>query len=517
MQTPAVHIRRFLRGDAGGATTLGVFALALTTIVVGFAMDASNLYRQQSLMRHTADAAAHAGVVALARGGTAAEAEAAAAAMIEKNLPAAGFGRLVADPATDLRALVFDPATGRLAVPDDEAPANAMLVQLQRGAAAGNPVPTYVLRLIGFDGWTTGASSVAAIVPSQRCPNAAGLVARGKLALAGGVRAGEGVCLHSQDSIALPAGSAMDMDARLSLPMPDRCSEACAAAVVGMNLVMPQAADHLLRLAEGFARPDLELPEEAIFFAARRFDADLEPLAEVRVDTRHLGRGDTIPLTSFLFGVLRSYPAGLVYTVTCGPPEAGNKPEPLVLGQDPQAPPLRDLVLITDCPLRLGPYARLEGTLVFLLGDTETADLAAERGARIGAAPGACTAGARSLVMTPGNLVLPAGLVGAGLGVVTGGGIVLVADEGAPEHRGFAAHAGAGLRVEGAQRFAHCPQDSDPLLPPLRVITHVMPPLDGWVTPLPRALPDRELPGSAVKALPMAGSGKGRRATAENG
>ena len=118
MRGRAVCRRRMLRDEAGGATVLGVFALMLTVILVGFAIDAGNLYRHQTMLRLAADAAAHAGVVVLARGGTAQEAEAAAAAMLEVNLPVRRFGRLVANPATDLRALAFDPVSGELAALD---------------------------------------------------------------------------------------------------------------------------------------------------------------------------------------------------------------------------------------------------------------------------------------------------------------------------------------------------------------------------------------------------------------
>ncbi len=500
--------RRPLRGEAGGVAVFGLFALALCALLVGFAIDATNLYRHQTLLRLAADAAAHAGAVTLARGGSPAEAEAAAAAMVEQNLPEARFGRLVADPAADLRALGFDPATGRLVPAAGGAPAAAVLVRLQRSHAVGNLVPTHALRAVGLGGWTTGASGVAALVPSRRCPNAGGLVARGTLSLGGGAQAGAGVCLHGQEGLALPFGAASPAGGppRASLPDPARCTGPCAEiGVAAMNLMIPPSAAWVERLAAGFLNPAVTLPEETAFFAEAGFGPDLEPLAEVRVPVRGLRQGDVVRLSPFFFGLLRTYPAGLVYEVNC-PAVPGRPRESLTLGDFPEAPPLRGLVLVTDCPLRLGAHVRIEGALMILRG---TADIRFQPGARIGAAPGACPAGARTRLMATGDLALPAGLAGAGLGVVAGGALRLEAQEARRIH-GFAVQAGGDLRTSGPLVLEGCPEAAgDPVLPPLRVLTHVMPDLEGWVAPLDPDPPARPLPGTPVERLALEGNRAG--------
>ncbi len=511
----AVCLRRMLRDEAGGATVLGVFALVLTVILMGFAIDAGNLYRQQTMMRLAADAAAHAGVVVLARGGTAEEAEAAAADMLEMNLPARRFGRLVANPATDLRALAFDPASGELARLDRDAPANAILVRLQRSAAVKNPVPTYVLRLVGLDSWTTGAVSVAVLVTTRRCPNSGGFFAHGEVELSEGVDLGKGLCLHSQDRLALPWGLSSGEDPlRASLPSLANCEGPCEGnGVIAMNLMMPNTAAHVRRLAKGFARPGLALPEKAAFFATRSLGEDLEPLSEVGIDPQKLRRGDVVEISPFFFSALRAVPPGLVYLVTCDRPTDSIPPdsiERIALGSEEGAPAIHDIALITTCPLTLGAFTRIEGSLVIALHGDAGVAIDVAPGARIGGPRETCSTGNRSQLMTPGNLDFPTGLAGSGLGVVAGGDITLARDgteAGALPLYGFAAHAGGSLQAGPGQHFEPCPETAaDPVLPRLQVITHAMPPLDGWVTPLAPEGPVPQLPGTSVKELKMAGS-----------
>ena len=513
----AVCLHRMLRHEDGGATVLGVFALMLTVILVGFAIDASNLYRHQTMMRLAADAAAHAGVVVLARGGTAEEAEAAAADMLEVNLPVRRFGRLVANPATDLRALAFDPVSGELAALDRDIPANAILVRLQRSAAVKNPVPTYVLRLVGLDNWTTGAVGVAVLVTTRRCPNSDGFFARGEVALSEGVDLGQGFCLHSQDRLALPSGLSGEGPLRASLPTLANCEGPCAeTGVIAMNLMMPATAGHVRRLADGFARPGLGLPEKAAFFATRSLGKDLEPLSEVGIDPHKLRRGDVVEISPFLFSALRAVPPGLVYLVTCDRPAASIPPdsiERISLGREDGAPVVRDIALITTCPLTLGAFTRIEGSLVIALHEDAGVVIDVAPGARIGGAREVCSTGNRSQLMTPGNLDLPAGLAGSGLGVVAGGDITLFRDAteagDLPLH-GLAAHAGGGLRAEAGLHFEPCPETAaDPVLPRLQVITHAMPPLDGWVAPLVPEGPAPDMPGTTAEKLKMAGSKAG--------
>ncbi len=506
-------VRRALRDESGGISVFAVFSLLLTVLCLGFAIDASNFYRHQTMLRSAADAAAHAGASALARGATPEAAEAAALEMMAINMPNDPDGSLLADRATDLRALVVNPGDGKLSLPDPDTAANAMLVSLQRSETARNAIPTLVLGLFGVDSWSTGASSVAMVGVTQRCSNAAGLFARGPITIGSnglGMQPSEGLCLHSQQALSLPRGkSETGADPLLSLPTRIACSGGACANAAEMNLIMPDIAEHVARLAGGFGDPGFSLPEEKAFFANRPMARDLEPLLEVGADVRGLQTGSVVELSAFRFRLLRDVPPGLVYLVLCSQPgaeiESGGKDQ-IVIGEWPGAPVLRDIALVTSCQIQLGEHARIEGSLVISLAD-DSGLSTADPAARIGDPNGGCDAALRTVFMTKGSLTLPSHLTTTNLAVVAGGDVLLglPGETANPRARGIAVHADGEISSTGTQGFRPCPGAADPLLPALRVISHTMPPVDGWVTPLtPPAVPD--LPGARTDRLEMEGT-----------
>lgn len=508
MAGDASVLRRAWQDESGGVTVLALFSLVLTVLCLGFAIDATNLYRQQTMLRMAADSAAHAGASALARGATSADAEAAALEMVARNLQLDDADSLLADRATDLRAMVVNPADGTLSKPDPDTPANAMLVSLQRSESVRNPIPTLVLGLFGVDSWSASTSSVVMVAETRRCGNAAGLFAQGKITIEpGGGTAGpaEGMCVHSQQALSLPAATGDNGSAaRLSLPSRSACPGGACEKAVEVNLIMPEIATHITRLAEGFAGSSLAHPAKRSFFADRLIAPDLEPLAEVGVDVRGLKTGDVVALSAFRFRLLRDVPQGLVYLVECGQPDAevetGGKDEILV-GEWPESPPLRDIALVTNCAIRLAEHARIEGSVIISMTD-ETGLDSANAGARIGDANGRCDASRRSVVMTTGSIALPSTLTTSNIAVVAAGDVTLglPGETSISRGRGLSVHAGGAIYGTGAQSFAPCPGAEDRVLPALRVISFAMPPVEGWVTPV-NPPKDADLPGEEAGSL----------------
>lgn len=503
-------LRRALQDESGGVTILAFFSLVLTVLCLGFAIDATNLYRHQAMLRITADSAAHAGASALARGATPEAAEAAALAMVELNMPFEVEGSLLADPATDLRALVVSPVDGTLSKPDPDTPANAMLVSLQRSDTTRNPIPTFILGLFGVDSWSASTSSVATVATTRRCGNTSGLFAQGPITIDEtglGAQPSEGMCVHSQQALALPPGIDMHGEpARLSLPARNACSgEGCDHAAE-VNLIMPEIADYVARLAQGFADRSLALHEKRSFFADRPISRDLEPLAEVGVEVRDLQTGDVVALSAFRFRLLREVPQGLVYLVMCGQPgaevESEGKDEILV-GEWAESPVLRNIALVTTCPIRLAEHARIEGALIISTADEIGLDTA-NAAARIGDPAGACDASRRSIVMTTGSIALPSTLTTSNIAVVAGGDVTLglAGETSRSRARGLAVHAGGAISGTGTQDFMPCPVAEDPVLPTLRVISFTMAPVEGWVSPV-KSPEDVDLPGHKPKPLAL--------------
>lgn len=511
MSVRAHAVRHALRDEAGGVTVLALFSLLLTVVCLGFAIDATNLYRHQSMLRMAADAAAHAGASALARGETEKAAKDAALEILGRNMGVDPVS-LLANPEQDLRAVVVNASDGTLSKPDPDTPANAILVNVQRSETARNPIPTFVLGLFGVDHWSAGSASVAVIAPTRRCANAGGLFAQGSVEIGSkgrGVLPSDGLCLHSQIAMTLPDGdTAQEGKPRLSLPSRAACAGRPCAAAAEMNLIMPDIATYVARQAEGFANPRQDTIEERAFFADRKIARDLEPLLEVGADVRGLRTGSVVTLSPFRFRRLREVPSGLVYQVLCGQPEAEIEPggkEEIVLGEWPQSPALRDVALVTNCPIRLAEHARIEGALVIATGP-ENGLASAAFGAWIGDPASSCDASLRSVVMTKGDLVLPSHLLASNIALVAAGNVQLgvPGDRSSATARGIAVHAGGKIRSTGTQSLRPCPEAHDPLLPELRVISHTMPPLEGWVTPVQQQ-EERDLPGDRPDRLVMQG------------
>lgn len=507
-------VRSALRDEAGGVTILALFSLLLTVLFLGFAIDAANLYRHQAKLRMAADAGAHAGASALARGATPEAAEQSALEIVALNM-AIDADSLLADPGRDLRAMVLNPADGSLSKPDQDTPANAMLVNLQQSETARNQIPTLVLRLFGFDAWSAGSASVAVVSTTRRCGNASGLFARGPITVGSqgnGLRPGGGLCVHSQAALTLPRGAiGQDSDPRLSLPARVACQGAGCETSAEVNLIMEDLDAHIRRLAEGFIEPGFASREKRAFFAARPIARDLEPLLEVGTEVQGLTTGGVVTLSPFRFRLLREVPPGLVYLVLCGQSGAETEAdgrEEIVLGEWPESPALHDVALITSCPIRLADHARIEGA--FIISTASDSGLAAAAaGARIGDPDGACDAARRSVLMTTRDLVLPSHLVTSNVAVVAAGSVQLGLSGDATPYRarGIAVHAGGEITGTGSQSFMPCPDASDPLLPELRVISHTMPQLEGWVTPLhPRE--EHDLPGTRPDRLAVQDDGR---------
>lgn len=523
MQRP----RRFGPAEDGGITAFGIIAIGLMLLTMGVAIDVANLYRYKAKLQIAADAAAQSGVVVLARGGDVAEALDAAEGMIERNLSAADYSQTVLTRATDLKVMHYDPATGRLGRVDPDAPANAVVVRLQRGDATGNPLPTFLMGMAGHDTWSLASTSVAVLMPTQRCGNAEGIVAHGAIDLGPAPTFSDGFCLHSQTAIALPLGARAEEPLRLSLPDPSLCEGVCTPGTattslhsdfrpMALNLVMPETRAHVVRLAAGFVDPSVTLPEETDFFATRPLDGDPEALREVGLSADHVRKGDVLHMTPLQFSQMRERPAGLVYDVQCNRVEDDTRPvweRTLTLMGNGAGPTLRNLVLVTDCSIELDENARIEGALIFMTGPDE-ARITAAKGATLGDPKGACDPARRVRLMAPGDLALPADLALSNVSTVAGGNIRLEErpDLWSVTHTGLILRAGGAVTAQGDHSFVQCASEppSDPLMPMMQVIAYAMPDLTDVLPSVVRSPRKTDLPGKAVKRLPGEAGGRMR-------
>ena len=321
---------RLWRDEDGAGTVFGLLGILICLLFAGLSIDATNAWRNREILGLSADVAAHAGVSRLAVTGDRATSLAAAMRATELNTPAAIYGRTIYDAVENIQVLHYDPETN-LVSPGGEGELNAVSVRLERNARVQNPVPTFLLQLIGRESWDISTTSVAAVVPTARCDGGNGIFARGEATLEGQAVVGSDVCIHSQTGVGLAGQSSLESGSGLSMPDLSDCRGGCselsspgfAAAATEMNLVTTPPADHIDRLAAGLSNPDETLPEEDVFFAAHPLADDLSALDELSVETAGLERGDVVELTTIQFDRARELPAGLVYHVSCQSSGAG--------------------------------------------------------------------------------------------------------------------------------------------------------------------------------------------------
>ena len=446
----------FARQEGGAGTAMAILTLVLMLTLVALAVDVANLYRYRAMLQLTADSAAHAGMVALARTGEVSRAEAAARAMVEQNLPEALNGRLVA--AGDIRVVFHDAETGRVLalqgglVPGERVEtevANAVVVRLQRSGATGNPLPTLMLRALGQADWTLAAASVATVEPTRRCDGRQAMVAQGGITLGTGVALDEGLCLHTQGDIALDAAVDIGPDPALSLPDAARCTGPCPEVETGTlaeaNLILSDVPAHVQGLAQSLLDPSSRMGAQsaaqigvqieagagpaanvvAEFFAARPLAKDLEPLREVGIDTDALETGSVVRLSALQFSSLRDRPAGLIYGVMCTGRETSDAERTIDFMGQPNVASLHGAILVTNCRITMDPLTVIEGAAVIVLHPGPL-QLEAHPGARIGAPPGQCDAARHATLMTSGAIALDGSLSLGDVTLVAGGDIAFL-------------------------------------------------------------------------------------------
>jgi hypothetical protein len=202
--------RDFLRDDAGGSTVLALFWFMLFVAFGGLAVDVTDAFRVQTMMQATADSSAHAAVIDLPNQ---VDAINTAMELAETNMPSAQYG-LVLSP-SDVEIGVWDPAA-RTFIAGGASP-NAVRVTVRSTEATGNPVPTNLLRIAGFQTWNISVSAIAAYSPSGDCFDKNGFIAAGYIHT-GSENDYYGVCIHGEDYVKVGSTNNFYPGTQVSMP-----------------------------------------------------------------------------------------------------------------------------------------------------------------------------------------------------------------------------------------------------------------------------------------------------------
>lgn len=305
-------IKEFRMDENGGATGWNLAWFAIVAAGAGLAVDISNARQAKEHLNAVAEAASHAGLIELLAGGSDADVRTVVLGNVNKNIPSASFGSVIADANRDIVIAKWDPETA--AFTNDGNP-NSVQVTVQRNESTTSALRTFLLNWVGFDQWDIRSAAATAFAQTQRCSNTEGIFAHGDIQLRSHNTFGEGICLHSKDKITMSNHNEFETGAFLSMPNLEDCAKCdddsknpgvVAAAheanyqLTDVPAVIAQTYDSFLGGSDTGIKSD--------FFSGKSLDVDLSPLAAIGVETSELARGDVINLSGTQFATLPPSP-----------------------------------------------------------------------------------------------------------------------------------------------------------------------------------------------------------------
>ena len=209
-RTLSAHARRFARDERAAASVTALFTSLTVLMIGGVAVDHAHGVSARAQLQAVADAASHAAVLRLREGPDAARA--AAREIADAHRP----GLL-----SDADIVFGDWTDGGFARVDDPAQATTVAVRTQRAAANGNPLPPYLMRLVGVDSLDVSAVSVASMTGGEAVAgpcSGGGFFAKGRSV--GNTRNtySDGFCLHGEMGVQFHNQNRFDSGATISMP-----------------------------------------------------------------------------------------------------------------------------------------------------------------------------------------------------------------------------------------------------------------------------------------------------------
>lgn len=196
-------LRTFLKDESGVGSFFGFFLLFSMIMVGGYAVDIQNVMTARTRLQVTADATAHAALVARETM-SAVDATATAVAMAAQNMPANRYGVTVAPE--DIVFGRWDEATRSFVANANSR--SAVQVTAYQTAMRGNSVQTYLLRVLGLDDWNVSTTSIFSTYRPSCLRE--GFVANGVVDLQSNNTYTNGFCIHSNSYVSLNSNNTFE-------------------------------------------------------------------------------------------------------------------------------------------------------------------------------------------------------------------------------------------------------------------------------------------------------------------
>lgn len=197
---------------------LGIFGLLLfiTMAVIGaIAVDYANLIAARTQLQAAADTAAHAALYTRERL-SADEAKQAAVDRVTAAMPADRYGSVIA--VDEILFGHFDPATR--AFTPDPASREGVMVRTRRVRSAGNPVPSILFHLSGISDWDIARQAV--FVAHRPVCMTEGFVAQGIVDIQSNNAFYNGFCIHSNTHVEVNQNNSFEEGTVVSMPDLDK-------------------------------------------------------------------------------------------------------------------------------------------------------------------------------------------------------------------------------------------------------------------------------------------------------
>lgn len=486
---------RFVQQEDGGMTVFWMSGFMIAAVIGGLAVDITNLHRHKERLNLAADAAAQAGIVALANGKTTAEIKAAMLASVELNAPSEIVGPTAS--AGDVQVVHYDPKTRTLG----SGTANAVKVTLHNDGTVKNPVRTGLLRLAGIDSFDVDVTSVAFYGQPGNCTSSDMIYGKGQVTLTSGNTIGPSYCVHSQTAVWLPQQNFFDTGAGVSMPNLASCKGKCVDeanpgiedAVFAMNLNLTNVADHVTKVRTAMLAPTSDL--KTAFFANKTLATDLSSLVTTKIMNssakNKLVKGSVVDLTAAQYNDLMlatngNLPTGLVYNVDCR--DKGNGPATSITigaGKDRKNSTLtastietvRQVALITDCGFDVGPYARVDAALAISTRISSSSVINASEGSVIGDPLKNCDLSRKVYMMTMSGVSVNADFTASNIALIANGDINVAANSSssAVVHKGTSLHAEGSIQIPANNTFNSCAEDNSGLIPLVKTFKYIIP------------------------------------------
>jgi len=450
--------------DENGAGTFFAMSFAFVCIGVGgLAVDASNVWSVKQRLQSATDISAHAAAIDLVFPDTFSVGESTSDVAISTlliNMPDSKFGTAL--QASDVVIGYWDPSTKR--VGESATSAGGAELDMAVGVTArldgnvGNVVPTFLLRLIGFDYWQVSTTAVF-VRDSPTCFNG-GFIAGGKVNYPAG--GGDdsvflnGFCIHGNEGVDFQGHADFGDGVRLSMPNKAPTGDGGMLTLGGTDYTWNPSQE--AQVGSQNLTPRLTTPTAINDIIATLISPTSDPERKTYVTDDNV-YGDGIADNG---------------VEDPGPLPMGNTDDILVVAQPnavsiidcppsgldiPAGTTLSDRVIIADCPIKIGADAILENTIIVTTFDGGRDSISAASAITVGTHVCGGVGGEVSLI-TPGDVKIAAQSAWNGAQVISGGDVKIAANS--SNLNTISVEAAGDIDVTPGHTFGLCDQGIDP-------------------------------------------------------